>query len=166
MSVYKDNLIEVVGGQSQYNIICTKYSENIQDDPNVSSFFAHKDLNGLASMQMDFLDAALLDLSPSEEESAMGRLALNHRTLWQMGLNEHHFEILKAHFVEALRDCWVEEKFVALFEKHYDSLRPFFRKNSLGCKDQINADRISLSSVQWRSTPSFNLRGMTDIQRT
>merc|ERR1711935_1311612 len=124
----------------------------------------HKDLNGLINMQTDFLDAALLDLSPSEEESAMGRLALNHKTLWHMGLNEHHFEILKAHFVEALRDCWVEEKFVALFTKHYDSLRPFFQKNSMGGKDRVIADRIPLSIAQRRTTSSFRLRGMNDIQ--
>ncbi|KAL3931555.1 MAG: hypothetical protein SGBAC_011251 [Bacillariaceae sp.] len=124
---YKDNLVEKVGGQSQFDFIVIKYCEIIQDDLSLRAVFADLQLDGLIDLQKEFLDAALLDLPSHITEVAMGRLIVKYQHLWQSGLNESNFNLLKAHFTEALRDCWVEDKLISLFEQHYDSLRPLFQ---------------------------------------
>ncbi|CAJ1939281.1 unnamed protein product [Cylindrotheca closterium] len=159
MNNYRDNLVEKVGGQSQFEYIVIKYCEGIQDDSSVQTFFADMDLNGLIDLQKEFLNAALLDLNQEEAQAAMGRLAMKHQHLWS-GLEERHFDVLKAHFIEALRDCWVEEKYVALFDKHYDSLRPLFQQAGGKTNNKDTAERIHIhSSMAQRSVMRNNRLG-------
>ncbi|KAL3929168.1 MAG: hypothetical protein SGBAC_012330 [Bacillariaceae sp.] len=167
---YKDNIVEAIGGQSQFDFAVIKYCENIQDDRSVSIFFADMDLNGLIDMQKEFLNAAFLDLSTQESEAAMGRLTVKYQHLWQNGLNESSFSVLKAHFIEALRDCWVEERNVALLDQHYDSLKPLFQQQNDKVLDKevqdVPVDRIQISSVAQRSVIRSRLGGVNGHQRT
>ena len=144
---YKDNLLELVGGQCQFDFVVIKYCENIQDD-HVNVFFADLDLNQLMAMQKEFLNAALLDQSQEDTAAAMGRLAVQYQTLWQRGLNDQHFDTLKAHFIEALRDCWVQEKLVAIFDAHYETLRPLFQQGNNKEQSNTTAYSVPISIAQ------------------
>ncbi|KAL3931556.1 MAG: hypothetical protein SGBAC_011252 [Bacillariaceae sp.] len=157
---YKDNLIEKVGGQSQFDFAVIKYCENIQDDYRVSVFFEDMDLNGLIDLQKEFLNTALLDLSAQESEAAMGRLVVKYQRLWQTGLNARYFNVLKAHFIAALRDCWVEDSSLKLFDQHYDSLRPLFQEvmSDKEIQEKVAANLIQISIAPSRSI-TFRLGG-------
>ena len=128
MSYYKDSLIEKVGGQRYYDFAVINHCELIRKDPRVNFFFAHLDLRGLILLQKEFLDGAFLVLSQQDTTILLGYLLKKYQLLWQMGINEECFNILKTHFVAALRDCWIDESLVPLFEKHYESLRPLFQQ--------------------------------------
>ena len=139
MTSYKDNLIQKIGGDSQYDFVLLRYCESIQNDPRALYFFANLSLPELIELQKKLLDAAFLDLPPAEAEAMMGRMSLKCHMLWRMGLNERYFEVMKAHFLEALRDCWVEENIVQLCATHYDGLRPMFKQNGVVLlDDEIN----------------------------
>lgn len=127
MTNYKDNLIKKIGGRSQYDFVVIKYCEYIQNDPRVIFFFDNLMLSDLIELQKQLLDAAFLNLSLAESEVMMSNVTLQCHMLWRMGLNERYFEVMKGHFVEALRDCWVEESVVQIFERHYEGLRPMFQ---------------------------------------
>lgn len=128
MRVYKDNLIKKIGGQSQYDFVIIKYCESIQNNPRVIFFFDNLELSDLIDLQKQLLDAAFLDLSPVEAEAMMGSMALKCAMLSRMGLNQRYFEVLKGHFLEALRDCWVHESVVEICDIHYEGLRPMFHQ--------------------------------------
>ncbi|CAJ1939285.1 unnamed protein product [Cylindrotheca closterium] len=151
---YKDNLVEKVGGQSQFDFIVIKYCEHITADQSLKLFFKDMEHDSLIELQKEFLSAALLDLPSHITEVAMGRLVVNYQDLWESGLNERHFDTLKAHFIESLRDCWVEENLITLFDQHFDSLRPLFHEVSPN-KKQIQEQVVSLhhhiSSIAQRS---------------
>lgn len=149
MSYYKDALVEKVGGQRHYDFAVINYCEMIRKDPRVNFFFAHLNLRGLILMQKDFLDGAFLVLPQQDTAVVMGYLVRKYQLLWQMGINEEYFDVLKSHFVEALRDSWIDESLVKLFEKHYESLRPLFQqKGKFASHDdieqQVAQNRINL----------------------
>ena len=90
--VYKDNLLQQVGGKTQFDFVVMTYCENIQDDHHVNAFFQDLDLNQLIDLQKEFLNAALLEQSQEQTAVAMGRLAVHYQKLWQRGLNASHFD--------------------------------------------------------------------------
>ena len=114
MNIYKDNLIEKVGGQSHYDFVILRYCEKIQNNPRLTYFFDEFSLDDLMKLQKQLLDAAFLKLRSDEAEAMMGRLSLQYHKLWRMGLNERYYEVMKGHFLEALRECWVEEGLIFL----------------------------------------------------
>ncbi|CAJ1969652.1 unnamed protein product [Cylindrotheca closterium] len=153
MSNYKDNLIKKIGGQNQYDFAIIKYCESIQNDPRVIFFFDNLSISDLIDLQKRLLDVAFLDLSPSGSEVMMNTAALQCHMLWRMGLNERYFEVMKGHFIEALRDCWVEESVVQTFERHYERLRPMFQQNDkimldAEIREQSPAGRIQITLLQ------------------
>lgn len=155
----KNSLIDQIGGPSQFEFVIIKYCENIQDDPRVSSFFAHLDLYALIDLQQEFVTAAL-------NKEGMAALATKYSNL---GLNERHFDMLKAHFIEALRDSWVPEKLVAVLDQHYETLRPLYKTDSLSNSGKETSGRIHIvSSMSQRKTNSFHSRlgGMNGNPRT
>ncbi|KAL3929167.1 MAG: hypothetical protein SGBAC_012329 [Bacillariaceae sp.] len=172
MSYYKDALVEKAGGHRQYDFAVITYCESIRKDPRINFFFAHLDLRGLIRLQKDFLDEALLVLPTRERNITMGYLVTKYQLLWQMGVNEEYFNILKEHFLEALRDCWFDEKLVELFDKHYESLRPLFQqKGKLVSSDEIEK-QIAVNRIQLTTRdplPKTNVRcqrsGATGFQR-
>lgn len=128
--IYKDDIIEKIGGKSQFGYVVMSFCESIRDDASLNPFFAHLDLDGLMELQQEFLDAAFLVASQKEMEATLGRLTVQHQLLWKMGMNETHFEQLKVHFMMALEECWADDELKQACEKHFNGLRPLFQQNS------------------------------------
>ncbi|CAJ1939275.1 unnamed protein product [Cylindrotheca closterium] len=136
MTQGKINIIDDVGGQSVFNFVVMNYCESIREDPTIKHFFAKVDLKGLIVLQTDILKVAFMDASPQETEAAMGRLAVNYQ-IGQLGLNETHFEAMKAHFLLALRHSWVEESLVQMIDTQYNILLPLFQQSSKSVRPSI-----------------------------
>ena len=157
MSTYKDDIVEKIGGQSQYDYVKLSYCESIRDDLELNVFFAHLDLDALMELQAEFLDAAFLDLPHAETETLVGRLMVKHRMLWKMGMDETHFEKLKSHFVMALQECWADDDLTLSANKHFDRLRPLFQQSDKFSK--------SSSSSLSRSQRSYHRTAPIPMQR-
>ena len=141
---YKGNLIERIGGRSQFNFVVIDYCEKIQENPQLRYFFGHFELQDLIKLQKHFLDTVLLDLAPVEAGSAKGELMLKYYRLWHMGMNEHYFEMLKEHFLEALRESWAEETLVQQFLKYFEELRPLFQRSGKESLEENNSNKIQI----------------------
>lgn len=125
----KNDIIEKIGGQSQFDYVLVTFCENIRLDSSLKLYFSHLDLEGLIQLQKDFLDAAASE-EEEEEEETMGRLAVKYQLLWRLGMQETHFEKLQNHFILALKECWAEDDVVQMAEQHYNRLRPLFQQQS------------------------------------
>ncbi|CAJ1939279.1 unnamed protein product [Cylindrotheca closterium] len=150
--VYKDNIVEKIGGQSQFDFVIMTYCESIREDPRLGGFFAHLDLDGLILLQKEWLDAALIENSPEETDTIIGRLAVKHKILWEKGMNETHFEQLKTHFIMALRDCWAGEELIQAAGKHFNNLLLLFLQSDKFAGKAAAAAAAVASPVQQRST--------------
>ncbi|CAJ1939277.1 unnamed protein product [Cylindrotheca closterium] len=154
--IYKDNIVEKIGGQSQFDFVVITYCESIRDDYSLNSFFAHLELDGLIGLQKELLNAAFMDTSSQAAQATIVGLAVKYPLLWQQVMEETNFEQLKAHFVMALRSCWAEEAAVEMAEKHFDGLRLLFQQS-------INfVDKAAPSAQRPRAIRSFD-RGVTNL---
>jgi truncated hemoglobin YjbI len=147
MTHSKINLVDNVGGQAAFNFVLMNYCESIRKDPSIKHVFAQIDLNGLIELQKEILNAAFMDTSPKETDATMGRMAVKYQSLWQMGLNDEHFDAMKAHILLALRHAWVEESLIEVVETQYDQLRPFIQQSGKTVRLSVAQRPSSLSNI-------------------
>ena len=155
MSIYKDNIVQEVGGKCEFDYLIMAYCKSIREDFSLSVFFAHLDLRGLIELQSECLNAAFLNVPQQKTKSLVLRLAVRHQTLLKMGMDEAHFEKLKALFIKTLQGCWLSDRLIQAAEKHFDSLRLLFQRRST-----YNASNFS----QPKAHHNFNRTGATSLQ--
>lgn len=148
---FKDNLLERIGGASNFDFLIISYSERIQDDESLHRFYGHIQLYNLNAFQKELVSAALIQpTSKSSADALKTRVALRHYRLFDLGFNETHFDALSRHFSHALLDCWQDDDVIVLCEKYFQEMRPIFVRNSCSAKrsaiaEQNTNDRLSLS---------------------
>lgn len=126
----KNNLIERIGGEQQYDFLVLTYAENIHEDKRLQQVFQDYDIDELTSLQKDVLDVAFLHSKGKlSDDETRNRIVLRNFALFEKGLNEKHFDILQQHFVAALHDCWVEDETFDLCEESFEDLRQIFEEN-------------------------------------
>lgn len=150
--VFKDNLLERFGGAAAFKFLIIAYCERILSDDELDRLFGNFTLNGLIPIQTDLLLAAFVDTMSTSDELAdlQGRVTLSHYRLFEMGLNESHFDRLQEHFTSSLYDCWLEDDVVELSKKHFKSVRVVFEENRKdhlreAIHQQVDEDLLSLS---------------------
>ena len=123
---FKDNLIEMVGGESQFNFLVISFCEKIQKDKSLKLFYGGLEMSSLVSLQKSMILSVILDVSPEEAEAMRSKLILRHHLMFQQGFREKHFDILENHFTDAMCDVWLDQKAMKLCTKHFQSLRSIF----------------------------------------
>ena len=94
-SLYKDNLIEQVGGTNQFDFVILTYCEAVQDDPKLKRFFRNYNLKELMKLQKVLLDAAFLKTTPEMTDADVrNNVILKNYTLFEAGFNAVHFDRL------------------------------------------------------------------------
>ena len=88
---------------------------------------------------------------------------MSHYRLFEMGLNETHFDRLKEHFTSSLYDCWIEDDVIEISKKHFKNLRIIFKENGKNhlreaINQQVDDDLLSLSMRE-----DLNLREAKEI---
>lgn len=131
---YKDNLLRRIGGMSSLEFLVISYCTRIQDDASLQQFYGNCALKNLITIQKEFLMAALL--KSSDEAQSKSRAAIRHYRLFELGLNETHFDALFNHFSGSLRDCWLASDVIEDCEKHFNSLRPVFQEHGSSMKQR------------------------------
>lgn len=122
---YKDDLLERIGGTGIFDFLIISFSERIHDDPRLSRFYGNFSLDHLIAFQKELLMAALLEHASEEDaHNVLTRVTLRHYRLFELGLNEDHFDSLCHHFSCGLHDCWVPSDVAKDCETHFRSLRP------------------------------------------
>ncbi|CAJ1939953.1 unnamed protein product [Cylindrotheca closterium] len=150
---FKDNLIENIGGESQFNFLVISFCEKIQKDKSLKLFYGGLEMKSLVELQKNMILSAILDVSPEEAESFRGKLILRHHMMFQQGFRAKHFDMLENHFVDAMCDVWLEKDVMDNCTKYFRSLRSIFEdcKNfqdeaALEEDQKMENIRISISS--------------------
>jgi truncated hemoglobin YjbI len=133
-----ENLIERVGGAYQYDFLVLTYSENINNDKRLVEFFKDYDVDAFESLQKNLLDIAFqYTRGRLTEDETRNQIVFQNYALFEKGLNEHHFDMIHLHFIDALHDCWIEDETFDLCEKSFGDLRCFFEDNGRDIKNMF-----------------------------
>lgn len=125
---YKDDLINRMGGEENFDFLVISFSERIQDDRSLSNFFGNFDLKSLTYLMKELLLAALLEPNTKNDVDALKRkVSLRFHRLFEMGFNERHFDVIKEHLSGALHDCWSRDDVIEPCKEHFAELRDIFQ---------------------------------------
>ncbi|CAJ1940224.1 unnamed protein product [Cylindrotheca closterium] len=125
----RDILIEQLGNENSYRVLVTKYCNHIRDNDDLTPFFGDIDTESLVKLEEEFLKAAFTtaDGGSGRMHRRVSRL---HRKLFDLGLDETHFDVLKEHFLDALNDFCLEDDAYEACSKDLDSMRYIFEENA------------------------------------
>jgi truncated hemoglobin YjbI len=126
----KEMFIEFLGGKETYEVLIISYCDRIHEDDNLAPFFGNFDAKDLASFEKDFLMAAFADPGSKDTPSCVHhRVTLHHHRLFEAGLDEMHFDMLKLHFLQALEDFFSDNDVVESCSTRLDGIRYIFEEN-------------------------------------
>lgn len=142
-----DDIVKRFGGENNLHYIIMTYCDKILEDKDLEPFFGNFEVESLIHLQKDFLLAAFA--GPNSKYQYLHRqVALHHRHLLENGMNEIQFDILQNHFMNALRENWVEDDIVAVCNSNFAGLRYIFTDAGIpGACDEIDLDITSSASV-------------------
>jgi truncated hemoglobin YjbI len=146
---FKDDLVDKIC-ESEFDFLLISFCERIQNDARLQRFYGSYALKSLMTLQKELLLVAFWDVPKEDTEVLKGRLVLRHHRLWQLGFNERHFDILRQHFVDAMRDCWIDNCLLELCKISFDELRPMFKEHGTTFRmadrlEDIKMDMLSLA---------------------
>ena len=129
--VFKNDLMESIGGETQFKFLVISFCEKIAADKSLKLFYGGLGMSSLVALQKDMLLWAFLDVSPEESNTIRGKLILKHHLMMQKGFSEDHFKMLEKHFTNAMLEVWLDKHVMDLCSKYFKDLRSVFD----GCKD-------------------------------
>ena len=141
-----DELVQRFGGENNLHYIIMSYCDKILDDESLEQFFGDYEVDTLLRLEKEFLLAAFAGPN-SKYQDLHRRVSLRHQHLFEMGLNETHFDILQEHFMNALHENWVEENIIAVCRSNFAGLRYIFMDS---CTNHVtnSIDEIDFSDLR------------------
>lgn len=140
----KDELIELIGGENQYNFLITSFCENIQQDARLKDMFRTMDLELLAERMSALIDIAFAQTSDAEmmDENARNKIIMNNFSLFEAGMNGTHFTKLQADFEAALQDAWVDDDVIEQCTRRFAKLQTIFEEEGAAMQQIAVAERV------------------------
>ena len=129
-SLTRDEIIEKIGGENQYNFLLASFCENIQQDAGLKDIFISFELEGLAERMSALLDIVFAQSSDYEplDDISRNRVVMTNFSLFEAGMNVDHFKKLQANFESALHDAWVEEDLIDQCNQRFAKLQSVFEE--------------------------------------
>lgn len=122
----KTDILERLGGESQYNFLIMTFCDSILEDSTLQGFFKGFDVEAMAALMKRFLSITFQSSSNIFDEDVRGKIVLRNYDLFEMGLGSSHFERLQSHFEFALHDSWLDEEVVDECKQRFIDLRKVF----------------------------------------
>lgn len=123
---YKKNIINRMGGCSQYNILIFGLAERLIEDPALKHFYRSTGIKRLCQMQKEVLDMALKEMRGDKRKNFYNQVMLHHYGLFAAGWNETHFDRIQTHLTEALQSAWTEQDVIDDILFCFEELRDDF----------------------------------------
>eukprot|EP00980_Cylindrotheca_fusiformis_P016221 scaffold4822_cov73-Cylindrotheca_fusiformis.AAC.2 len=134
-----EKLIHTLGDTDTYDDLIGSYCSRIQKNKKLEPFFGNFDSGSLISLQKVFLVAAFADLASKDKQDQLHRrVLLFHHRLFELGLNEIHFDMLKHHFLDALREFTANKEVYESCSTRFESLRYVFGKTETDPKVTVS----------------------------
>jgi len=123
---HKNDIIQRLGGVSQYEMILDDFCQRIRNDHRLSSLFGDFEPENLRALQNMVFDTSFLQVGSEARKAAEARTLLYHFRLFQNGLGERHFDRMLNRLIDVLRVACVKQDVIFAFAGHYESMRGVF----------------------------------------
>lgn len=128
-----------MGGSSQYSSTIFSFAERLIEDPTLTKFYSQTTIQGMYQMQKAVLDMALQDMDDKERERHYKRVMLHHYSLFALGLNATHSNIIEQHLTDALRSSWTQQDVIDDIMFYFEELRNIFFGVNGHCPDMLES---------------------------
>lgn len=123
-SKFKNNVVQLLGGEDQFQFVVISFCERIKNDRSLKKCYKDLDMKKLIELQKDMILASFLDITPNEFQTLRSKLILRYHLIFQEeGFPDDHFDALEENFVGAMRDAWVDEDVLELCRGFFTVLR-------------------------------------------
>lgn len=106
----KATLLERLGGQTALRAAVDEFYKRLIDDERLERFFVGVNIDRLKRHQYNFMSMAFTKVPDGFDVEKL--VLTKHERLFQMGLNEGHFDIVAGHFVGTLRGMGVKRELI------------------------------------------------------
>lgn len=127
MSTKKVTILSRVGGKAALDALIEEFYFRLLCDEELLFFFQGVDMHLLKVHQKRFMTLAFTEIPKELDVSGMIKGA--HWRLFQMGLNEKHFDTVAGHLVETLQVLEVPQDLIEEIIAVVGPLRPVFEEN-------------------------------------
>lgn len=121
-------LLERLGGQAALKGVVYEFYGRMLEDPALSPFFAHTEMDKLRDHQYRFLEIAFTGIPGDMDVKRL--IAVKHARLFEKGLNESHFDLVAGHLVGTLTHLGVAQKEIDDVVAIVGPLRSVFKDNA------------------------------------
>jgi hemoglobin len=140
MASTKQVLLDRIGGEGALELAVEKfYEKNVAHD-DVARFFEGVDMKLLKAHQFKFMKLAFTEIP--EGVDVAGMLVKGHSRLWDMGLNEKHFDVIATNLVETMQELGVAADVIDDAVAVVGPLRSVFEEQA-NIRAQINSNANS-----------------------
>lgn len=144
-----------------FEVLMGSYCDHIKKNMILSQFYDTFDAGSLLKLQKELLIAAFVNPRNSERRGLLHRrMTLLHHRLFEMGLNEVHFDMMKYHFMSCLHDYCNDNDAIDSCMANFETLRYIFVENGQGAKRSKH--RAFLETAAFRE----NIRDQQESRRS
>jgi hemoglobin len=124
----KAYIFDRIGGDAAIEAAVDNFYLKCLGDEELVPFFETTDMNKLKHHQRRFFKMAFTEIP--EDIDVADLMLTKHQKLFEMGLTEHHFDLVAGHLVATLQYLGVEEPLIAECVAVVAPLRPVFEKGA------------------------------------
>jgi hemoglobin len=124
----KAYIYDRIGGDAAIEAAVDNFYLRCLGDAELMPFFATTDMDRLKHHQRRFFKLAFTEIP--EDIDVANLMLTKHQKLFEMGLTEHHFDLVAGHLVATLQYLGVEEPLIAECVAVVAPLRPIFEKGA------------------------------------
>ena len=110
MAAKKQLLLDRLGGEEALELAVDKFYEKNVADEELAKYFEGVDMKKLRTHQFKFMKLAFTEIP--EGTDIVGMLERVHGRLFDMGLNEKHFDLVAGNLVAALQELGVASNLI------------------------------------------------------
>lgn len=139
----KETVLSKLGGKEMLRIAVDQFYIRLVNDIVLQPYFNTTDIPILKWHQFNFMSIAFSNDNVIPDDFDMSTLILNkHKYLFDMGLNETHFDLMMKHFVDTLHDLNIKDDLINEALYMLSPVRKVFLQGSTLAKAKRNKDKF------------------------
>ena len=132
--IHKDQLLAMIGGKPTLHQAVDLFYERLIRDDQLQVFFAHANVAVLKWHQFNIISFAFTEIP--EDFDVADLILTRHRSLFERGLCESHFDVMVEHFDATLRELHVEDQAIEHAKEIIAPLRDVFAQGAHDARER------------------------------
>jgi truncated hemoglobin YjbI len=126
--IHKKQLLAKIGGNAVLHQAVDRFYAKLVKDKRLHAFFEHANLSVLKWHQFNIISFAFTEVP--EEFDIEDLILTRHRSLFEQGLCESHFDVMIEHFDGTLRELHIEDHVIENAKQIIYPLRDVFKQGA------------------------------------